>query len=165
MTPEAIRARAKRERARGAVPAAVPRPPVSRVPASNRLSASSLVDPSVPVVRDMEAGVRSTSRILRGIGSLASLWFGDAANVPERDADECARSLVEAWPELLDYTGDAAKAVAVLTVVGVVGERVRAVRSSPRTKPAAPVSVVDAPVIDPAQIELAPVTDKVGWSR
>lgn len=141
MTPEAIRARARREREResGQPGAARFTPDVAR----------RLAPPTPPIQEgpppDPNKAIRSVRGIIRAVGFITALFLkDDDMEIEEDDAQTTAELIVEGWPELASAdSGDMAKITAVGAVIALAGEKIRVHSENVAKKK--PVRVVEAP--------------------
>lgn len=166
MTPEAIRMRARRAKAKQSVgtPTASAAEGIPRVepapsarsadagspaapPAGEKLTPGHLQlmpdGPSRPVVTPerYEKAVRDWTKVFQGAGLVAAkiLFKSDALKVDEKDARDCAEALLDGWPELIEESSATFRQLMAVTVIGSVGaQRWDAYKAEKSGRPAGP---------------------------
>lgn len=151
MTPEAVRARARRKKERQA--RGNGSPDASRFRPADYAAASSAAPADTgPSPEARDKAVKWVKGALKGAGFLAGMLLrDDDMRVPETDAQETAELIVDGWPELADVNDeDARKVIAIGAVFSLVvqraGSHMRKVEASkPIRTVAAPMPGVELP--------------------
>lgn len=164
LNPEAVRARRRREAAKaGRPPLAVdqvapPAPPPiggrQLTPEALRAEISNLPAPVVTATAaQVEAASNFVAMTIRAAGwAAAAVFKSDDMKVPETDAQETARLIVDGWPELATTeTADAKKTLALMAVGSLVVERYGKYQRARAASGPAPVALPGASPTTPTQ--------------